>query len=402
MKPGSPVAVSGIGCLCAPGMNLSACMDSIFNLGKKPASPVGFSSSHPVSYPVFEILTDLDLSGFDKKKEILRTSQLALLAAKDAVVDSGLTPEILSEKKVGVCIGTTVGSALNNEEFYYGYREGQHPDMLPIQRFLNSNPASCIAEEFNLSGPCQTVVNACSSGSDAIGTGASWIRSGICDIVLAGGADELSRITYNGFISLMISDSKPCSPFDRNRNGLNLGEGSAILVLESERILQERKKNSRAFIYGYGSASDAYHLTAPKPDGEGLKKALSEAMAASGVAVQDISFINAHGTGTRDNDRVEGNVIGTVFPTVPFFSNKGYTGHTLGAAGAIGAAFTIACLEQQRVPANAGFKEEDPELSISPTTVPAEISGSYAVTESLAFGGNNAVLVIGKERLKSQ
>ncbi len=235
--------------------------------------------------------------------------------------------------------------------------------MADITRFLRSNPAEVVAREFDLTGPCQTIANACSSSTDAISIGALWIKSGICDIVLAGGADELSHVAWNGFASLMITDSSPCKPFDRDRQGLNLGEGAAMMVLESEGVRRGRGKGARAFILGSGASCDAYHLTAPHPEGRGLRRALKEAIASSGVETKEIAFVNAHGTGTQDNDRVESGVLNDMLPGVPFLSTKGYTGHTLGAAGAIEAAFTVACLEMGRIPKSAGFTNPDPQAS---------------------------------------
>ena len=268
--------------------------------------------------------------------------------------------------------------------------------MAAINRFLNSNPARVIAEQYGVSGPCQTVVNACSSGTDAIGLGAAWIRSGICDIVLAGGADELCRVTYNGFISLMITAESPCRPFDVDRKWLNLGEGAAMLVLESNAFCRKRNQVPHAMLLSYGSACDAYHLIAPAPDGRGLKQAIATAMAACQTSVDNIAFINAHGTGTPDNDRVESQVLNELLSGVPFLSTKGYTGHTLGAAGAIEAAFTIACLSAGKIPASAGFETPDPDLLSIPVQQETAVDGTIAISQSLAFGGNNAVVIFGK------
>ena len=263
-----------------------------------------------------------------------------------------------------------------------------------IERFLRSNPAAVIARQLKLNGPVQTVVNACSSGTDAVGIGASWLRAGACDIVIAGGADELARVTYAGFSSLMINDTEPCKPFDVKRKGLNLGEGAGILILENE-VVRGNKK-SRGYVLGYGSACDAYHLTAPQPDGVGLKQAMREAFTAADVKPGQIAFVNAHGTGTPDNDRVESRVLSEVLPGVPFVSTKGYTGHTLGAAGGIEAVFTVACLQRGELPANIGFADADPELPSAPVRENTRIDGTVALSESLAFGGNNAVLILGK------
>jgi 3-oxoacyl-[acyl-carrier-protein] synthase II len=391
MTPPWPVAITGLGCICAAGNDLQSCMDALFGGRRAPAPATRFTSDHATRYPVFEV------AGFAEPPELLRTSALGLHAAREALADSGIDAEALKTLRVGVCIGTTVGSAMNNEVFCREYRAGATPDLAPIERILRSNPAAVIAREFGLTGPCQTVVNACASGTDAVGLAASWIRGGICDVAIAGGADELGRITYNGFISLMITDDSPCKPFDKERKGLNLGEGAAVLVLESEAVREARGKDARSFLLGYGSACDAHHLTAPKPDGEGLRSAIGEALSCCDIAADKIAFVNAHGTGTPDNDRVESRVLADLLPGVPFLSTKGYTGHTLGAAGAIEAAFTVACLERGMVPGNAGFATADPELGGTPVESCTGIKGSIALSESLAFGGNNSVIILGKK-----
>jgi len=385
-----PIAITGLGCICAAGNTLDDCMAALYRGERAPAPPTRFTSSHPTRYPVFE------LPDFSEAPEMLRTSALGLHAAREAVANAGLDLRGLRELRVGVCVGTTVGSAMNNEQFCRDYRAGLDPDLEPIDRIMRSNPAAVIAREFGLTGPCQTVVNACASGTDAIGMAASWIRGGICDLAIAGGADELGRITYNGFISLMITDDSPCKPFDKNRKGLNLGEGAAMLVLESEESRGRRGSRARSHLLGYGSACDAHHLTAPKPDGEGLRYAIAEALSCSGIPASAICFVNAHGTGTPDNDRVESRVLGDLFPGVQFLSTKGFTGHTLGAAGAIEAAFTVACLERGMIPGNAGFSTPDPDLGGTPVVECTKFTGSVAMSESLAFGGNNSVILLGE------
>lgn len=385
-----PVAITGLGCICAAGNNLNDCMAAMFRGSRAPAPPVSFASNHPIRYPVFAV------RDFLEPPDLLRTSALGLHAAREALADAGLDREFLSTLRVGVCVGTTVGCAMSNETFCREYRSGEVPAMAPLERILRSNPAAVIAREFGFDGPCQTIVNACSSGTDAVGLAAAWIRSGTCDIALAGGADELGRITYIGFIALMISDDSPCKPFDRNRKGLNLGEAGAMLVLESEPVRKMRRKRARSYLLGYGSACDAYHLTAPRPDGAGLKSAIAEALAGHDLDPAAIAFVNAHGTGTPENDRVEARVLAEVLPGVPFLSTKGYTGHTLGAAGAIEAVFTAASLELGKIPANIGFTTPDPDLGGTPVREITPIAGTMALSESLAFGGNNSVIILGK------
>ncbi|MBW1819222.1 MAG: beta-ketoacyl-[acyl-carrier-protein] synthase family protein [Deltaproteobacteria bacterium] len=390
-----PVAITGIGCLCAAGLTLRQCMDSLYAGKRQPAAPTRFPFKHKLSFPVFEIEQDFFPEDRISNGKLLRTSKLALTATLGALDDAGLTIENLRQLKTGVCIGTNVGSSMNNEAFYRDNTEGCDPYVAPADRFLMSNPTNSIAAEFGISGPCLTVVNACSAGSDALGIAASWIKSGLCDAVIAGGADELYRVTYTGFKSLFINADSPCKPFDAERNGLNLGEGAAMFVLVSEGMLRKKGLSPRAFVLGYGSASDAYHFTKPRPDGKGLMLAIQEALKTSGLISSDLAFVNAHGTGTRDNDLIESRVLDEILPGIPFLSTKGYTGHTLGASGAIEAAFTIACLENGQIPASIGFKTPDPELPASPVEINTEISGRAALSETLAFGGNNAVLVLG-------
>ena len=389
------VAITGMGCISAAGNNLPECIGSLFRGERNFGAPVRFASDHAATYPVFEVADDLGSLETRNTPDISRTGRLFLKVAFEAIGNAGLDREFLRSKRVGVCMGTTVGCVMNDRDFYRAYLKGQDPDMADITRFLRSNPAEVVAREFDLTGPCQTIANACSSSTDAISIGALWIRSGVCDIVLAGGADELSHVAWNGFASLMITDSSPCKPFDRDRKGLNLGEGAAMMVLESEGVRHSRGKGARAFILGSGASCDAYHLTAPHPDGRGLRRALKEAIASSGVETKEIAFVNAHGTGTQDNDRVESGVLNDMLPGVPFLSTKGYTGHTLGAAGAIEAVFTVACLEMGRIPKSAGFTNPDLRLPVSPAESEMEIRGSAAVSESLAFGGHNSVLVFG-------
>jgi 3-oxoacyl-[acyl-carrier-protein] synthase-1/3-oxoacyl-[acyl-carrier-protein] synthase II len=369
-------------------------MESLFKGERFPHPPRRFSTDHPVSYLVLELRDGFKLPLDEQETVYSRTCQLALAAVFEALTHAGWDAETLRGKRVGVCIGTTVGCALNCDDFYRNYKGSAEPDISIMERFLRSNPAAVIARQLKLDGPVQTVVNACSSGTDAIGIGASWLRSGACDIVIAGGADELLRVTYAGFSSLMITASQPCKPFDLNRKGLNLGEGAGILILESDKVRAKKRVHGR--VLGYGSACDAHHLTAPHPDGVGLKLAMHEAFNSAGLTPEDISFVNTHGTGTPDNDRVEGRVLNEVMPQVPFLSTKGYTGHTLGAAGGIEAVFTVACLQRGEIPASIGFKDPDPEVILTPVTANTSFDGDIALSESLAFGGNNAVLIFGK------
>jgi 3-oxoacyl-[acyl-carrier-protein] synthase-1/3-oxoacyl-[acyl-carrier-protein] synthase II len=238
------------------------------------------------------------------------------------------------------------------------------------------------------------MVTACASGADAIGTASRWIRAGRCDVVVAGGADALDRYPYLGFARLGNSSPERCRPFDLCRRGLNLGEGAAALVLEPLAAVLERGGRPRAILAGYGAAADAHHPTAPHPEGRGLRRALAVALAQAGLRPEEIGFVNAHGTGTIDNDRVEGRVLAEVFAAgVPVLSTKGATGHTTGAAGALEAVFTIRSLEERLVPGSAGFEVPDPECRVVPPARSRRVEARAALSSSLAFGGANSVLV---------
>ncbi|WP_462323824.1 beta-ketoacyl-[acyl-carrier-protein] synthase family protein [Desulfoplanes sp.] len=396
MRKQPHVSVTGMGCICAAGLHVDECLASLATGRRDPQEPGRFHNEHSQPFPVFEVpehrLADDHLPVHDRTL----TVRFARHAALEALEQAGLGAEELAPARVGVCIGTSVGAALNFLDFYREHRRNTRQDLAPIHRYLDSNPALALALELGTTGPVQTVVNACSSGTDAIGQGAAWIRMGLCDVVIAGGADELSEVTYNGFIRLMNVDNGPCRPFDRSRKGLNLGEGAGMIVLESEDFREQREARELAGICGYGTVADAYHPTAPHPEGRGLKKAIHHALEQAGVDHRDITFINAHGTATSNNDMAEAAVFNELFPTTPVIATKGVTGHTLGAAGGIEAVFTMAHLASGQLPASPGFTQPDPDLKVVPTTHATEIYGNIALSQSLAFGGNNSVLVIQK------
>lgn len=395
MVQNKKAVITGMGCLSAAGVTLGDNLDALFGSVRNAILPSGFSTDHDQAYPVFEVCRNLALPIRDPHgPQLSRTCLLLLAAAQEAITMAGLEPEHFLDKKVGVCIGTSVGSTMNNFSFYDDFRSGRSPGLGRVHRYLNSNPAACLAREYEVNGPVQTVVNTCASGTDAVGTASSWIASGICDIVLAGGADELSRFTYNGFASLRILDPELSRPFDETRKGLNLGEGAGLMVLESPSHVKARQCRILGRVRGYGTACDGHHLISPHPEGCGLKNAIDQALGLSKITKQEIAFVNAHGTGTRENDRVESMVLSDALPGVPFFSTKGCTGHTLGAAGAIEAIYTLACLNGQKIPPSTGFTTCAPETPVSPVVSATDLNKDIALSQSLAFGGNNVVLVL--------
>jgi 3-oxoacyl-[acyl-carrier-protein] synthase II len=390
----SRVWIAGIGAVSSAGSNVGSTLESFRRGSANPAATLPFESS--INCPTFQV--DAELPLLPDLLNQSRSLRLAMRAVREAMAEADLSafePGV----RVGVCIGTTVASQLNSIAFYDAYRRDGNPPLEPVYEYLHANLAQAIAELLGVTGPRMTIVNACSSGTDAIGVATSWIRAGLCDIAIAGGADELNRVAMAGFWSLGVMSSRPCAPFDRDRDGLNLGEGAGILLLESASHAEKCGKRHDMEIAGFGAACDGYHLTAPHPEGRGLDAAIRTALSQSGVAPEQIAFINVHGTATMENDRAEGKVLERIFgPRVPLTATKGYTGHTLGAAGGLEAVFTAMGLRNGWIPASAGFQNQAEDVPVAPVTHRTTISGDFALSTSLAFGGNNAALVIRRHR----
>ena len=389
----TPVAIAGLGCICALGADYPACLRNLFAGRRRFGLPTRFPAHCEPSHPVFEV-PDRFMPNGGPYPGMTRACRMALAAAYAALDQGRIEARALASRRVGVCLGTNIGVTAG----YGAVKTETDAYLLPRDRFRTTNPTHMVAEALDLAGPQQTVANACSAGSDAIGNAAAWIDQGICEAVFAGGTDELTPRVYFGFKSLFINDERPCRPFDRERRGLNLGEGAAVFLLASFDFCRSRGIVPMGYILGYGSTADADHFTQPRADGKGLRMAIDEALADAGREADAICFINAHGTGTTDNDRVESRVLADLFPGRPFVSTKGYTGHTLGAAGPIEAALTLGCLNQGRLPATAGFEIPDPQLPAHPVSAPTSLQGSVALSQNLAFGGSNAVLIIGSQR----
>ena len=382
--------ISGLGVVSAAGVGVEETLAS-FRDGRRSAGPV---TLFPTSLrcPVFEARAfPAEGAATDHPS---RTVRLAMFAIAEALAAAG-NPHRDKGLRIGVCLGTTVASQLNDLAFYENYRRTAHPPLDAVREFLKANLAEAVAQALDVRGPRATIVNACSSGTDAIGLGWSWLRSGRCDIVIAGGADELNLVPLCGFHSLGIVSDSACAPFDLHRSGLNLGEGAGVLVMESEETRRKRGREACLLLAGAGAACDAHHLTAPHPDGIGIRSAIQAALQQAETSPGELAFVNAHGTATPDNDRVEGNALGAIFGReLAVLSTKGYTGHTLGAAGGIEAVFTALGLRERWVPASAGFEAADPDIAITPLRERTALDGGAAMSTSLAFGGNNAAIVI--------
>jgi 3-oxoacyl-[acyl-carrier-protein] synthase II len=335
------------------------------------------------------------------RRRASRADVFALRAALEAVADSGI--DVAAEpERVGVVVGGTTGGMLRAEACVEARIAGRlaHYRATPLVGTPISTSADLIATALGATGPRLTFSTACSSGANALGTALDWIRLGRADVVLAGGTESLCRTIFAGFNALHALSTEPCRPFDRRRDGLSLGEGAAMMVLESAAGAERRAARPHAALLGYGISADAHHLTAPHPAGKGAVLAMRRALARAGVQPESVGYINAHGTGTPLNDAVETAAIKTVFGPHPRFavsSTKAAVGHTLGAAGAIEALATVIALRDGFLPPTVNLEENDPacDLDFVPRTS-RDASIRFALSNSYGFGGNNTTLVLGR------
>lgn len=349
-----------------------------------------------ISDPVFY------LDSFKNEEDEPRTLAMIRAVVARALDAAGLTPEMLRGSATGCVVGTTIAHQFTDTAYYARLRENPDTDEnAPVERFLNSNPAEAIAREYSLTGPLHTVSNACSSGADAVSIAALCLLSGQCERMIVAGSDELHRTPVAGFHVLGVTSPFPCRPFDSARAGLNLGEGAGVVILETPECARKRGRKPEFALRGFGMSCDASHITAPDVTGGGMKRAFRDALSRAGLSLNDIAFINAHGTGTVLNDQCEAAAFAGLVKeagldaTPPFLSTKRFTGHTLGAAGTLEFIFTMLMLRDGFVPASPGCKTPDPALACAPLTEPLNLPAGtrFAASSSLAFGGTDTVLI---------
>ncbi len=293
--------------------------------------------------------------------------------------------------RVGVFLGTSVGGLEQTEAALRIHRAtGALPDDYDLRRKHSLHAVVDLTRaRFGLRGPGYTVSTACSSSGKVFACAQRLLRLGVIDAAIVGGVDALCRTTLYGFHSLGILSARACRPFGLGRDGLNLGEGGAVFVLE-------REGDGRAMLLGVGEGSDGYHMSSPDPEGHGSRAAMLGALAQAGLDAAVVDHINAHGTGTPQNDAVESRVVAEVFGRdVPTVSTKGATGHCLGAAGAIEAAIALASLEEGRIPPSLGSSPLDPGVGIHINLAPASLRCRVVLSNSFGFGGSNVSLLLG-------
>lgn len=397
------IAITGEGIVSAIGLNKQEVLQAL-QKGRTGIGEMKYLQSIHHELPVGEV----DLSNEQMKKMLgipseqmmSRTSLLGMLAIDQALKEAYVDVASLRARKadgkplrIVLVSGTTVGG-MDITELCFDQLEKQKSVEF-LQHHDCGNSTRLMADHFGIFDEVATLSTACSSAANAIMLGARLLKAGEADLVVAGGTEALSRFHLNGFNSLMILDHESCRPFDTTRAGLNLGEGAAFLVLESEEMAQQRKITPHAYLTGYGNACDAFHQTASSENGEGAYLAMTEALAMAHLSAKDIQYVNAHGTGTPNNDQSESvslkRVFGDEMPMVS--STKSFTGHTTSASGSIETVICILAMQHHFVPANLGWKNPM-ENGILPTMGAQNLDLENVLCNSFGFGGNDSSLVI--------
>ena len=392
----NPIAITGMGIISAIGNNLAenetSLLENRHGIKKYSVKDPLINQEKLVGEILIsneEFYSELDLN---PNEAFTRSTLLGLTAAKEAVRSAGL--DLNDGLKTGFISATTVGGMDATEKYYFDFTESD-----ANRKFISTQNcgvhAEQIAEILGIKDYVTTISTACSSAANAIMLGARMIKAGILDRAVVGGTDSLSAFTVNGFSSLMIYSDEHCQPFDDERKGLNLGEAAAYIVLESDEAA--KGKDVLGFLSGYGNANDAFHQTASSDDGEGAFLAMKTALEIADLEPEEIDYVNAHGTATPNNDYSESKSLLRIFEKIPDFSStKAFTGHTLAAAGAVEAVFSLLALKNQKVFANLNWETPMKEFDLKPQTEIKSKEIQTALSNSLGFGGNCSCLIFQK------
>ncbi len=394
------VFVTGIGIISGIGNNVEETLQSLKEKKSGVEDIKYLQTNHKGTIPVSEVkLSEEELierAGLPKGEPYTRSTLIGIIAADEAVKNAQI--DNIKESRTGLISGTTVGGMDKSELFYRDLLETtNHIEYIETHDCGDSTER--IADYIGVKDFVSTTSTACSSAANSMILGARMIKNGLLDRVVAGGIESLTKYHMNGFNTLMILDREPCKPFDDNRKGLNLGEGAAFLVLESEEMVKKSGKKVLAELTGYGNSCEAFHQTASTPEGKGAYAAMKEALHRSGLKIEDIDYINAHGTGTDNNDLSEGRAIETLFgDKIPKVSStKSYTGHTTSAAGGVEAVISVLTLQHNMIFPNLNFKEQMKELNFKPVTEVLEnVKVEHVLSNSFGFGGNNSALIFSR------
>jgi 3-oxoacyl-[acyl-carrier-protein] synthase II len=393
------VFITGIGIISAIGTGVDEVLASLLSERSGIGEITLLDTIHKGKIPIAEVRKStqelLVMTGNSEKKNLTRTALLGMIAAKEAMTSSKIDDVTLY--RTGLISANTVGGMDRSELFYREFLgNNKKGRLIDIVNHDCGDSTERIAEYTGIRDLLTTVSTACSSSANSIMFGANLIKTGHLDRVIAGGTDSVTKFTLNGFNTLMILDKTGCRPFDENRAGLTLGEGAAFIVLESEDIVFKEGKNVLCELAGYGNANDAFHQTASSPEGIGATLAMTKALDMSRLNPGEIDYINVHGTGTQNNDLSEGVALEKIFGGhVPLFSStKSYTGHTLGAAGAVEAVISILSIMNLCIFPNLNWVTPMKELSISPVIkLQRNVKINTVLSNSFGFGGNNSTLI---------
>ena len=394
------IAITGMGIISAIGNSVEENYASLLNNKTAITTIENISTVHADLRKVGEIKkTNQQLANelqLTADNNFSRTAMIGAIAAKQAVANAGITS--INEYKTGLISATSVGGMDMTERYYDDFFENKE-----VVKYIGCHEggdvAQKIASELGLNGMVTTISTACSSAANSIMLGARLIKSGKLDRVIVGGTDALAKFTINGFKTLMILSDGYNMPFDNDRKGLNLGEAAAFLVLESDEIIKKENKKVLARVSGYGNANDAFHQTASSENGDGAFLAMEKAFKVSGLKPEQIDYINVHGTATPNNDLSEGRAIVRVFGenNIPDFSStKPFTGHTLAAAAAIEAVYSVLAIQNNVVFPNLNFKTPMEEFNMIPQTTLKQKNIEHVLSNSFGFGGNCSTVIFSK------
>lgn len=425
-KMGAGVYVAGLGVISAIGNDMAECLAALES-GQAGMGPITYlETTHRQIIPVAEVKLNNEeladrvdmtmrentgkanrmnstalLSRIERKSQadlISRTALLSMIAASAALDDAAI--DSLPSLRTGFLSANTVGGMDKSEHFFADFLQDPKQGRLrDVVQHECGTVTEWVADQLGIRHYISTISTACSSSANAIFFGARLIKHGLLDVVVAGGADSLTKFTLNGFNTLMILDQQYCKPFDENRNGLNLGEGAGYIVLVSEKVAATLRRKLYCRLSGYCNANDAYHQTASSPDGTGSWLAMKGALERSGLQPADIDYINLHGTGTQNNDLAEGTAIKRLFDGAypRMSSTKSFTGHTLGASGGIEAVFSALSVNQGLVYPNLRFATPMTELPFIPETYFLKNEPiRHVLSNSFGFGGNCSSLIFSK------
>jgi len=406
------IVITGMGTVNPLGLNVKESWGNVI-AGVSGVAPITLFDSSSLNVHIAAEVKGFKPENFMDAKEARRRDrfeQFTIAAAREALADSGLKITELNAGRIGVIISSAIGGLQSLQDaILLNHTEGPRrvsPFLIPM--LMANGGAGMTAIEFGIKGPCFSVASACASGSDGIGTALMMLRTGMIDAALTGAAE--ATVTSTGVaafdrVGAMSRQNEKYQmapqPFDKKRDGMVMGEGAAVLVLEREADAKARGANILAELAGYGATADAYHVTAPQEHGEGGAAAIRMALSSAKANFEDVGYINAHGTGTLLNDQTETRAVKTAFGDlaykIPISSTKSMTGHMMGATGALEAIFCVQAIRDGILPPTIHYETPDPECDLDYIPNKArEAKISLAISNAFGFGGHNAVLAVRK------